>query len=127
MLNLQQWLHLLTSLRRVWIPDPKLGFVAGWVKSVHGDEHEIGCMADVVVASTGEVGPLADWPIDSLTLQVHTIAMVHLTPMNPPQFDKVADIADLTHLNEASVVHNLRQRYKDGDIYVSMPRLLDSR
>jgi myosin protein heavy chain len=58
---------------------------------------------------------------------VHTIAMVHLTPMNPPQFDKVADIADLTHLNEASVVHNLRQRYKDGDIYVSMPRLLDSR
>lgn len=39
--------------------------------------------------------------------------------MNPPQFDGVEDIADLTHLNEASVAHNLRLRYGAGDIYVS--------
>jgi hypothetical protein len=39
----------------VWIPEAKLGFVAGWVKAVHGDEHDANCMADVVVASTGEV------------------------------------------------------------------------
>ncbi|KAJ3032656.1 Myosin-9 [Rhizophlyctis rosea] len=31
--------------------------------------------------------------------------------MNPPNFDKVEDVADRTHLNEASVVHNLRLRY----------------
>lgn len=40
--------------------------------------------------------------------------------MNPPRFDKAADIADLTYLNEASVVHNLRQRYAAGLIYVSI-------
>jgi hypothetical protein len=39
--------------------------------------------------------------------------------MNPPRFDKAPDIADLTYLNEASVVHNLRQRYTSGLIYVS--------
>ncbi len=39
--------------------------------------------------------------------------------MNPPKFDRVADIADLTFLNEASVVHNLRLRYGSGAIYVS--------
>lgn len=41
--------------------------------------------------------------------------------MNPPKFDKAEDIADLTFLNEASVVHNLRQRYFSGLIYVSIP------
>lgn len=39
--------------------------------------------------------------------------------MNPPKFDRVDDIADLTFLNEASVVHNLRLRYLSGAIYVS--------
>jgi myosin heavy subunit len=39
--------------------------------------------------------------------------------MNPPKFDKVEDMADLTHLNEASVVHNLRLRYLSDMIYVS--------
>jgi myosin heavy subunit len=39
--------------------------------------------------------------------------------MNPPKFDRVEDIADLTYLNEASVVHNLRLRYGSGAIYVS--------
>jgi hypothetical protein len=41
--------------------------------------------------------------------------------MNPPKFDRVDDIADLTFLNEASVVHNLRLRYGAGLIYVSIP------
>ena len=40
--------------------------------------------------------------------------------MNPPKFDRVDDIADLTFLNEASVVHNLRLRYGSGAIYVSV-------
>lgn len=39
--------------------------------------------------------------------------------MNPPKFDRVDDIADLTFLNEAGVVHNLRLRYAAGLIYVS--------
>jgi len=39
--------------------------------------------------------------------------------MNPPKFDKVEDMADLTHLNEASVVNNLRLRYHSNLIYVS--------
>ncbi|KAF9942315.1 hypothetical protein BGZ65_005099 [Modicella reniformis] len=37
--------------------------------------------------------------------------------MNPPKFDKVEDMADLTYLNEASVVHNLRLRYHSNLIY----------
>ena len=40
--------------------------------------------------------------------------------MNPPKFEKVEDMAGLTYLNEASVLHNLRQRYFSSLIYVSV-------
>ena len=43
--------------------------------------------------------------------------------MNPPKFDKVEDMADLTCLNEASVLHNLQQRYYSSLIYVSQLNL----
>lgn len=39
--------------------------------------------------------------------------------MNPPKFNKVEDMAELTCLNEASVLHNLKERYYSGLIYVS--------
>lgn len=39
--------------------------------------------------------------------------------MNPPKFEKAEDMANLTYLNEASVLHNLKQRYFAGLIYVS--------
>lgn len=42
-----------------------------------------------------------------------------LQPMNPPRFDLLEDMAMMTHLNEASVLHNLRQRYARWMIYVS--------
>jgi myosin heavy subunit len=40
--------------------------------------------------------------------------------MNPPKFEKVENMADLTCLNEASVLHNLKQRYYCDLIYVSL-------
>ena len=40
--------------------------------------------------------------------------------MNPPKFDRAEDMAELAHLNEASVVHNLKARYLTNLIYVSV-------
>lgn len=51
-------------------------------------------------------------------LQFRQVPFEELFKMNPPQFDRVEDIADLTFLNEASVVHNLRLRYLSTAIYV---------
>lgn len=42
-----------------------------------------------------------------------------LSQVNPPKFEKAEDMADLTYLNEASVLHNLKQRYYAKLIYVS--------
>lgn len=41
-----------------------------------------------------------------------------LQPMNPPKFDMIEDMAMLTHLNEASVLFNLKRRYSMWMIYV---------
>ena len=90
------------NARRVWIPDTTEGFLPGWIKS-SGDETDQGALTEVVVAATGEVRQLP---------------MYSLSPMNPPQFDGVDDIADLTHLNEASVINNLKTRYGAANIYV---------
>lgn len=38
---------------------------------------------------------------------------------NPPKFDKTEDMANLSMLNEAGVLHNLRDRYYSNLIYVS--------
>merc|ERR1719219_435237 len=40
-----------------------------------------------------------------------------LQKMNPPKYDKQEDMADLTCLNEASVLHNIKERYFSGLIY----------
>lgn len=53
-------------------------------------------------------------------VQTRSVPLYALSKMNPPKFDRVDDIADLTYLNEASVVHNLRLRYGSGAIYVRL-------
>ena len=37
--------------------------------------------------------------------------------MNPPKYEKCEDMADLTYLNDATVLHNLRSRYSAWLIY----------
>lgn len=48
-----------------------------------------------------------------------TVLRDDIQKMNPPKFDKVEDMAELTCLNEASVLHNIKDRYYSGLIYVS--------
>jgi len=51
--------------------------------------------------------------------QVRNLPKEKLSQVNPPKFERVEDMADLTYLNEAAVLHNLRQRYYMKLIYVS--------
>lgn len=52
--------------------------------------------------------------------QVRKIPTHELSRVNPPSYEGSEEIADLTYLNEASVVHNLKIRYLDNSIYVSL-------
>ncbi|KAF3855868.1 hypothetical protein F7725_016591 [Dissostichus mawsoni] len=50
-----------------------------------------------------------------------TVKESDIQQMNPPKYDMIEDMAMLTHLNEASVLFNLRRRYSAWMIYVSIP------
>ncbi|VDN52209.1 unnamed protein product [Dracunculus medinensis] len=82
--------------RLVWVPHETEGFVAGSVKEDRGDD---------VVVEIVETGKRL------------TLSKDDVQKMNPPKFDKVEDMAELTCLNEASVLHNLRERYFSSLIY----------
>lgn len=81
----------------VWVPSDEHGFVPGKLKEEKGEK--------VVIEFDG--GRKVTFSIDDIQR------------MNPPKFDKVEDMADLTCLNEASVLHNLKDRYYSSLIYVS--------
>lgn len=83
------------SKKYVWIPDSAAGYLSAWVIKEEGDQ-------SLCALQDGSN---------------RTVPTFELSKMNPPKFDKVEDIADLTFLNEASVVHNLRQRYFSSLIY----------
>ncbi|XP_063312162.1 myosin-1B-like [Pelobates fuscus] len=48
---------------------------------------------------------------------VVTVKEDDVFPRNPPKFDKIEDMALLTHLNEPSVLYNLKERYAAWMIY----------
>lgn len=52
--------------------------------------------------------------------QTRVVKEEELQAMNPPKFDMIEDMAMLTHLNEASVLYNLKRRYSHWMIYVSL-------
>lgn len=87
-----------TQKRLVWIPHEGHGFVSASITGDLGDEVE------VEIADTGKKCRVVKDDIQK---------------MNPPKFNKVEDMAELTCLNEASVLHNLKERYYSGLIYVS--------
>ncbi|XP_065742658.1 myosin-9 isoform X1 [Phocoena phocoena] len=80
----------------VWVPSDKSGFEPASLKEEMGEE------AIVELVENGKKVKVNKDDIQK---------------MNPPKFSKVEDMAELTCLNEASVLHNLKERYYSGLIY----------
>ncbi|XP_019882409.1 myosin heavy chain, muscle isoform X18 [Camponotus floridanus] len=78
-----------------WVPDEKDGYLLGEIKATKGD-----------IVSVGLPGG-----------ETKQFRKDQLSQVNPPKFEKSEDMADLTYLNEASVLHNLKQRYYAKLIY----------
>ena len=84
--------------RLVWVPHETAGFVAASMKRAQGEEVEV-----ELVETSKKI----------------LVSRDDMQKMNPPKYDKQEDMADLTCLNEASVLHNIKERYYSGLIYVS--------
>ncbi|XP_037663816.1 myosin-4 isoform X1 [Choloepus didactylus] len=46
-----------------------------------------------------------------------TVKEAQVFPMNPPKYDKIEDMAMMTHLHEPAVLYNLKERYAAWMIY----------
>ncbi|XP_008284560.1 myosin heavy chain, fast skeletal muscle-like, partial [Stegastes partitus] len=55
--------------------------------------------------------------VDTLCGKSITVKDTEVFPMNPPKFDKIEDMAMMTHLSEPSVLYNLKERYAAWMIY----------
>lgn len=88
---------------KVWVSDEREVFVQGQlverkvVKNKQGQEQAV-----AVVSVNGKETEFSEDDVASV---------------NPSTFDKVDDLSELTHLNEASVLFNLQNRYQDDLIY----------
>ncbi|XP_022648625.1 myosin heavy chain, non-muscle-like isoform X1 [Varroa destructor] len=80
----------------IWVPHETQGFCAASIRAELGDELEVELVE---------------------TNKKMTVSRDDIQKMNPPNFDRVDDMADLTCLNEACVLHNIKERYYSGLIY----------
>uniref|UniRef100_H3DR28 Myosin, heavy chain b n=1 Tax=Tetraodon nigroviridis TaxID=99883 RepID=H3DR28_TETNG len=55
--------------------------------------------------------------VETITGKSVTVKEDDIHPMNPPKFDKIEDMAMMTHLNEPSVLYNLKERFASWMIY----------
>uniref|UniRef100_G3N9L4 Myosin, heavy chain b n=1 Tax=Gasterosteus aculeatus aculeatus TaxID=481459 RepID=G3N9L4_GASAC len=55
--------------------------------------------------------------VDTLSGKTITVKDTEIFPMNPPKYDKIEDMAMMTHLSEPSVLYNLKERYAAWMIY----------
>ncbi|NXM82560.1 MYH7 protein, partial [Oenanthe oenanthe] len=86
--------------KRAWIPDEKEAYIEVEIKESSG----------------GKV------TVETKDKETRVVKEDEVQPMNPPKFDMIEDMAMLTHLNEASVLYNLKRRYSHWMIYVSPGR-----
>ncbi|XP_042247521.1 myosin-16-like [Thunnus maccoyii] len=81
--------------RSCWVKDEKEAFIAGEIQSEDGDKVTVKTTKNTTVS----------------------VKKDDVQQMNPPKFYQANDMADLTFLNEASVLENLRSRYVSMRIY----------
>ncbi|XP_042887794.1 myosin heavy chain, muscle-like [Penaeus japonicus] len=79
-----------------WVPDDKEGFVEGLIQGAKGDK---------LVSVQLKSGEVKDFKKESVV------------QVNPPKYEKCEDVSNLTFLNDASVLYNLKSRYQAKLIY----------
>ncbi|CAJ0600448.1 unnamed protein product [Cylicocyclus nassatus] len=83
------------SKKNCWVPDEEEGYAEAVIVKKDGN------MVTVTVGMGAE----------------KTFKAELIQEMNPPKFEKTEDMSNLTFLNDASVLHNLRARYSSMLIY----------
>lgn len=88
--------------KSVWVPDGEGGYDEAMIDEIDGDKVSV------------KVG----W-------EPKTYKTSQIMQVNPPKMEKFDDVSNMTYLNEASVLWNLKARYVAKLIYVSICHSFD--
>ncbi|EGG24237.1 myosin-5b [Cavenderia fasciculata] len=92
----------------VWIPDATLEWIAGDVVSYNSDNGEVVVRVEIEEEGEKEITV----PNNKIYLQ------------NPDILEGIDDLAGLSHLHEAAILHNLHHRYNLDQIYTYIGKIL---
>ena len=110
--------------KSVWVPDGEGGFDEAMIDTVDGDKVNVKVGWEPKTFKSAQVMQVIveehkRWPLK------FDINLNYLTfQVNPPKMEKFDDVSNMTYLNEASVLWNLKSRYVAKLIYVSNFHLL---
>ncbi|MCP9266367.1 Myosin-4 [Dirofilaria immitis] len=108
------------SKKNCWIPDAEDGYIAAEITSTKGDNVTVVSARGNEVCLLDENGRVVEEVRSFIKQYVTLLGNIKkdmLQEMNPPKFEKTEDMSNLTFLNDASVLYNLRARYSSMLIY----------
>ena len=91
----------------VWVPNKELGYVKGVVQGP-GDK------PGTKKVQYGKENKVKDFPEEQVE------------PQNPPKYELLEDMANMTYLSEATVINNLNTRYERFMIYTYSGKTFNS-
>ena len=99
--------------KSVWVPDGEGGYDEAMIDTIEGEKVDLRTFVKLLkltffLQANVKVG----W-------EEKTFKASQLMQVNPPKMEKFDDVSNMTYLNEASVLWNLKSRYVCKLIYVS--------
>ena len=101
--------------KSVWVPDGEGGYDEAMIESIDGDKVQVKVGWEPKTYKSAQVMQVSL----QLILKDNRFKNISAAQVNPPKMEKFDDVSNMTYLNEASVLWNLKSRYVSKLIYVS--------
>ena len=97
----------------MWVPDGEGGYDEAMIDTIEGEKVDLITFIKLVkLTFFMQANVKVGW-------EEKTFKASQLMQVNPPKMEKFDDVSNMTYLNEASVLWNLKSRYVCKLIYVS--------
>ena len=99
--------------KSVWVPDGEGGYDEAMIDNIEGEKVNFQTFLLPTLTFFVQANVKVGW-------EEKTFKANQLMQVNPPKMEKFEDVSNMTYLNEASVLWNLKSRYVCKLIYVSL-------
>ena len=108
----EDFLNPYDAKKSVWVPDGEGGFDEALIDSVEGDKVHVKVGWEPKTFKSEQV-------VIYISILISPLMLIKVMQVNPPKMERFEDVSNMTYLNEAAVLWNLKSRYVAKLIYVS--------